>query len=263
MLRLGAPCALVFLLTAATAVAGGTDDHKALMIAGQVMRNSGNLLRARETLKACATDVCAAGDPDCEAIRTYCKTKLGEVEPEIPSFVMHVVDDRGLPISDATVLVDTVPVDATKPVEVDPGPHLVRTTYAGRAGTLQIEADRSKRNIPARIVIDLRQDTFLRPVPWYTIAFGTLAGVAALTAVGFGVAAQVEANSLTFCFPNCDPTGAGGHPSQGVFTATTVTVDVALGVAVVGALVATFGYLLRPSIKRVVHIEQGIVHGGP
>jgi len=238
-----------------TAWAGNTDDHKALMIAGQVMRNNGKLLRAREILSTCATDACDGAAADCEDIRAYCKNKLAELAPDIPSITVRVEDDRGLPIHDASVLVDTVPIDPSGPFDVDPGAHLVRASYAGRSGSVQLEAARGRKDIIASVVIDLRTDVVVRPVPWYTIAFGVLAGVATATTIGFGVAAQVQANALSPCSPTCNPS------QQNLFTATTVTVDVALGVAIASAVVATFGYFLRPSYKRIQHVQQRIMGG--
>jgi hypothetical protein len=239
----------------APASAGSTDDHKALMIAGQVMRNNGRLLRAREMLATCASDACADADQDCEGVRAYCKGKLAEVEPEIPSLAIHVEDDRGLPVRDAAVLVDTLPVDVALPVDVDPGRHLVRATYAGRTATTEVDAARDAKARAVRVRIDLRREVTQRPVPWYVAGFGVLAGVATLTAVGFAAAAQAQASNLAYCNPTCDP------KYQGLFTATTVTVDVALGVAVASALAATFAYLLRPSHKHTVHVEQQVVGG--
>jgi hypothetical protein len=237
-------------LTAPAVRADSTDDSRALMIAGQVLRNNGRLLRARETLEACVSSACTGAASECDDIRAYCTTKCDELRTEIPSVAIHVQDERGAELHDAFVRVGVDAVDPTKPVELDPGKHVVRVNYAGRVGTAEIDVKRGEKAIPVRVTIDLRREMAFRQTRWYTYALGTTAGIAVLSVVAFGIAAQVQAGYLGFCRPTCPPA------KEGAFEGATITVDVSLAVAAVATLGTVFSYLVRPTSKRMVHDER-------
>ncbi len=227
-----------------------TEDRRALMIAGQVLRNNGRLLQARETLDACVSSACADAAPECSDISAYCKAKGDELRSEIPSISIRVEDERGAELHDAFVRVGAEAVDPTKLVELDPGKHVVRVNYAGRVGTAEVDLKRAEKGVPVRVTIDLRRETSVRPTRWYTYLLGTTTGIAALSVVAFGIAAQVQAQDLTYCSPTCPP------PREGVFLGTTIATDVSLAVAGVSALATVFSYLLRPTVKRMVHDDR-------
>jgi hypothetical protein len=79
---------------------------------------------------------------------------------------------------------------------------------------------------------------------------GTTTGIAALSVVAFGIAAQVQANNLAACYDTCPPS------HEGLFLGTTIAADVSLAVAGVAALATVFSYLLRPSVNRMVHDDR-------
>jgi hypothetical protein len=221
------------------------------MIAGQVMRNNGRLVRAHELLTTCAADACTEeADKECEDIRVYCLAKAEDVKREVPSVVVRVTDDRALVIGDATVRIDSSAVDITKPIALDPGRHVVRAAFAARTRTIDFEAHAHDQNMPLTLAIDLRERVPARPVPWYTIALAITSGVAAASAASFGIATQTQANALSFCYPgSCDPS------REGLFLGTAIATDVSLGVLAAAALATLVTYLVRPTVFRTVHIE--------
>jgi hypothetical protein len=243
--------ALAIALASATAHATTTEQHRGLMIAGQVMRNEGKLLRARDVLTSCRDAPCDDDAAECAEIRRYCGTELAETFAQIPSIAVRVVDDRGLPVK-ANLHVDASVVDLVPLVELDPGHHVVRASYAGATSSVEIDLVKGRREVPVTITLDLRRTVPSRPTPWPVYLFGTVAAVASFTAIGFAIGAQKQADDLAFCKPTCDPS------HEGLFTATTITVDVALVVAVVSGLASIVTYLVRPTRTHVIHVEERV-----
>jgi hypothetical protein len=243
-------CLAIGLASPTASAADTTDDRRALMIAGQVLRNNGRLLQARETLDACVSGTCADATPECTDISVYCKAKGDELRAEIPSISIRVEDERGVELHDAFVRVGAEAVDPTKLVELDPGKYVVRVNYAGRVGTAEVALKRAEKGVPVRVMIDLRREISVRQTRWYTYVLGTTTGIAALSVVAFGIAAQVQANNLAACYDTCPPS------HEGLFLGTTIAADVSLAVAGVAALATVFSYLLRPSVNRMVHDDR-------
>jgi len=251
--RIEIGAALVIALVATPARASTTEQHRGLMIAGQVMKNDGKLLRARDLLVSCRDAPCDdAAAAECAEIRRFCGAQVGETSADIPSVALRVVDDRGWPVKDANLRVDASVMDPAPSIELDPGHHVFRATYAGASGSAEIDLAKGRRGAPVTITIDLRRTVPTRPTPWPVYLFGTLTAVASFTAIGFAIAAQKEADDLAFCKPACDP----AH--KGLFVGTTVTVDVSLVVAAVAGLATLVTYLARPSRAHVVHVEERV-----
>lgn len=231
------------------ALASTTEDHRALMIAGQVMRNDGKLLRARDILTTCRDAPCDDTNAECEDIRRYCATKGAEITAEIPTVALRVVDERQLPVH-ATLRVDASIVELEPLIELDPGHHILRAAYAGVGGATEVDLSKGQRGAPATIMLDLRRSVTSRDVPWSVFFFGVVTAVASFTAVGFAIAANAQASELGFCKPTCDPSR-----NKDVFAGTTVTVDASLIVAAASGLATLVAYLTRPTRTHVVHVE--------
>lgn len=242
-------------LMSARASADGTDDRRALMVAGQVVRSEGRLLRARDLFSTCVRAPCPeSAANDCADIGRYCKSRLDEVEHDIPVVTVHVEDDRGVPIHDATIRVDADGVDGWTAMRLDPGHHVARASYARRTGTIDFDIVPTQQST-IRVVIDLRQTIALRPVPSYAIALGSTALAFAVGAIAFGIASQVQVDDMAFCRPTC------GHERQGLFATTTTLVDVALLATAVSTLATAVAVLARPTVHKTVHIEETVSRG--
>jgi hypothetical protein len=92
-------------------------------------RESGKLAQARKELRLCASDACPA------LLHNDCLTWLADVEHLVPSVVFAARDVDGHDLLDASVSIDgevlASPLDG-RPVDVDPGEHVVRFTAPDR-----------------------------------------------------------------------------------------------------------------------------------
>lgn len=88
---------------------------------GQVERDRGHLLAARELFRACAQLTCPS------VVTKSCTEWLVDIDARIPSVVIRVSERGADDITQASVLVDgrSVPLDG-RPVELDPGAHDIR-----------------------------------------------------------------------------------------------------------------------------------------
>jgi hypothetical protein len=95
----------------------------------QELRLSGKIRLAREKAAVCAADVCPA------AVRSGCTKWLRELIDSQPSLVV-LARDGERDVADAEVYVDGERASATlsgRPIEVDPGKHVVKLVRRGRA----------------------------------------------------------------------------------------------------------------------------------
>src|SRR5205823_4317825 len=141
-----------------------TEEHRGLVLAGQVMRNDGKLLRARELLTSCRDASCDDAAAECEEIRRYCTAKLAETIAAIPSIAVDVRDDRGLPVR-AMLRVDAALAENQSALDLDPGHHVVRASYAGVTGSAEITLESGQKHVRVPIVLDLRRSVRSRPTP--------------------------------------------------------------------------------------------------
>jgi hypothetical protein len=222
---------------------------------GQTARDSGNLLRARELFAKCA-------DPKCPAmIRRDCTSWVEKVEPHIPSIVVGARDAQGHDVLDATVTVDGQPVDKAQagPLELNPGPHLVRWEGVGEPVEMRIALRPQEKNRaviatltrpggspgattgstndqPAQFGADKGQEPASSGgLPAASYVFGGV-GVAALGVFTyFGLRAKHDSNALhDGCAPGCS------HADVQALKTKMLLADVALGVGIVGIAAATF-----------------------
>lgn len=247
--RVFALLSLALATLAASAQASTTEEHRALMVAGQLMRSDGKLLRAREILRDCAAQSCDGEEAECRTIRAFCGERVREIESELPSLRVDVVDDLGSPLPLAGVELDGRAVHHGDRVELDPGHFTLRATWLGRGGSREIELVRGARLERARVVIDLRVTQSNRPTPWWVFALGTSAGVGAAAFTGFGVATLAQQSSLAECQPTC------GWSRREGYVATSVGTDVALAFALTTATAAFVTWLVRPTVTRVERLR--------
>jgi hypothetical protein len=234
---------------AVSAQASTTEEHRALMVAGQLMRSDGKLLRAREILRDCAAQTCDGEEAECRTIRGFCADRSREVESELPSLRVEVVDDLGTPLPLAGAELDGRAVRHGDRVELDPGRFTLRATWLGRGGSTEIDLDRGVRLERARVVIDLRMPVATRPTPWWVFALGTGAGVGAAAFTGFGVATLAQQSSLAECQPTC------GWSRREAYVTSSVGTDVALGFALTAASAALVTWLVRPTVTRMERLR--------
>lgn len=232
------------------ASAAGTEAHRALMVAGQMMRADGKLLRAKELLADCAKEVCdASADAECEGIRAFCRQRESELAHEIPSVRVVVVDERGTPLPTATKRVGSLDVEGDAPLQLDPGRHVLRAEYYGIRAVVDFEVAKGGGERRLEATIDLRRSVVVRPVPWPVYALGIGAGISLASFAGFAIASNAQASSLDACKPTCV------HTERAGFEATTIAADVSLGVAILAGLGAAVTWLARPRVVRLEHVD--------
>jgi hypothetical protein len=231
-----------FLVVAAWIPVARADDAEICLsssIQGQVLRQSGRLLRAREHLAECAKDTCEA------TMRERCATWLKDAEAKTPKLFIVVVDDAGQTLSRADVHLDGT-LTQERRVEVDPGKHVLRADFAGQRAILEVDANAPTQE--ARLVLDLRKRVDERPVPPWVVGLGIAAGVSAASLGAFGTSALVQSNHLRACEPYCPESRKA--PLQTAI----VGADVSLGALAVTLLAGTVLYLARPTVSREVRV---------
>lgn len=228
---------------------------------GQAARQANDLLRSRASFAKCAV-------PECPAmVRRDCGAWLEEVARQTPSVVLGARDAQGHDVLDAAATVDGVVVQRRldgSPVELNPGPHVVRVEIPGAAPVVidvVLRAGEKNRPIVAAMAppappappapsppqASAPTHSPFAPVPapepdhaGHGLPLGTWVlggvGVVALGAFGyFAWQGKHDADGLrSTCAPGCAPADV-----TAVRTKLTVA-DVALGVAVVSLAAATW-----------------------
>ena len=127
-----AAAALAITIVAAAPAVRADDTKQACVDAsekGQSLRDDHKLRAAREAFLACARDACPG------PLKKDCADWLASVDKLMPS-VMIVARDRGQDVAKVAVDVDGKRVQESLNgvgIPVDPGPHVLRFTMAGRA----------------------------------------------------------------------------------------------------------------------------------
>lgn len=244
-LRHARPAAGLALALVLASPAVRADDVEDLCIAssleGQVLQRAGRLEGARARFAACAK-------PECAAAKTSapCAAWEAAVAPRIPKLVVVVKDDLGRPLPDAEVLLDGTTL-TQRHLALDPGHHVVRASWAGRTARRELDVAAGDA-LTVELVVDLSRRIPERPVPTWVLVTG---GVAALGFASFAVLGEStlgKERDLESCRPYCDPS------ERSALATRAGAADVALGVGVVAAVVATVGWLVRPTHERVERI---------
>jgi hypothetical protein len=243
--------ALLLLATpVGTAWAGepsNTEEHRALMISAQVMQKEGKLLRAHELLTSCSQKACAAAPEatECEEIRAFCGRKLDEVQGDIASVNLRVLDDRGLRIQAERVELDSVAVDPSKPLSLDPGPHQAKASYAGRFGEAEFVLARGQREVNVVLRVDLRETVQRRPIPAPVYVLGATTIATGVLALGTGIYTARAYQGLDSCQPYCDVS------QRASLRATGYVADVSMLVALASAVAGAVWFFARPTVTEV------------
>lgn len=222
---------------------------------GQALRDEGKLFSAKASFGQCIRSECP------KVIATECASWLDDVTARQPSIVIAVRDAKGNDVTDAAVLVDGVPrADASsgRAIVLDPGPHVVASTIAGRAVEQRIvlrEREKSRKVAleppqaaaprlppPRPLPPPLVQE---RPVPIVSYVLGGVSVVLGGAGAGFGISAASDYAKLEeSCPTRCSDTDILG------LRAKTVTADIAFSLAIAAAVGAVVVYLVRPTVVR-------------
>jgi hypothetical protein len=248
---------LVWLLLAvADGAAARAEDVKRVCVtastAGQTQRDEGKLLEAREQLLRCAREDC----PDI--VKTHCAGWLADIESQIPSIVVRVLDTSGNDRTDVRTSVDgkQMKLDG-KPTPLDPGEHVIAVETAegarkeqkvlvvvrekGRLLTIQVTsasaAEPGETSAPPKVGAEPSGPLH---VPLGAYVVGGVGAVALGTGIYFGLTARSDFDRLKDeCAPRCNPSDGDSARRKAIIS------DVSLGIgaaAVVGGVAwAIFG----------------------
>lgn len=243
------PAGLLVATLACTALASGTEEHRALMIAGQMMRSDGKLLRAKDLLAECQRQPCdAAADEECTSIRAFCSERMADLDREIPVVHFTTVDDRGSPVASAILRVGGLAVGSDGTLALDPGKYVLRAEALGAKTSVDFEVAKGARAQEVRAVIDLRRTVLDKPVPTPVWGLAATSGVALAVFGVLAFSAQRQVASFADCAPTCDLS------KKAPFQTTALAADIALGVGVLAGLGAAIWYLVRPPVAHVERI---------
>jgi hypothetical protein len=225
-------------LIAALVFAAPNEACFAAAVEGQTLRKAGKLHDARTPLAACASSTCPA------VVSDDCTRWLAEIDDEMPTVVLGARDRSLRDVPDATITVDSQPVDAAgRPIELDPGPHLVRFIAPGRPVTQQTIVTRAGEKNRAIVVTLADREKRPEPenpgraIPMATWILGGV-GLAALGVFGYFGASGVSAFDHAGCSAGCS-----ASEKSDVETRFRVA-DVSLGVGVLALGAATVIYFL-------------------
>ena len=213
---------------------------------GQVARDEGRLLEAREQLLLCAQDQCPA------VVRKSCAEWLADIEERIPSVVVRALDESGQDLTDVTLSIDgrPVPLDG-RPVMLDPGQHELQVTEAsgvtGERKVLLAEKEKS-RLVNVNISINVRgeqgesegyagaagEPPAQREEREYHVPVGAwvLGGVGVLGLGSFAVLGSMAKSDLDDLKKTCSPNCSDDDTSSGETKA--LIADISLGVGIAG-----------------------------
>jgi hypothetical protein len=208
---------IVFLSIAGAAVPSARADdvkHECVDAAtnGQTKRDEGKLLAARDLMMRCARD-------ECTVVKAFCARWLTEIEGQIPSVVVRVVDSDGSDRTDAKATMDGRPMRLDgKPMSLDPGEHrlVVEAPDAQRKEQKVLLVDREKSRLvsvqlPSKkrgqaAAADTRSSAPPQKegIPTGVWILGGIGVAAVGTGVYFGLTARHQLNELqNNCSPMC------------------------------------------------------------
>lgn len=249
--------ALLFCARAETA-----PNKKACLAAadeGQDLRAAGKLRDARERFLACAVDACPP------VVRGDCVRWVSELDGEIPSIVLRV-SRGGVDVASAKIRVDGALVaEDGKPVRLDPGKHQVQVEADGQTHDETLVVVTGEKNRVVTIALPPAQATTPTPTPapsepaahapaWAWVS----ASVAVVGAGGFAYFAISGTRDVhrmdDSCAPFCSDADVDAARRKLIIG------DVFLGVAVVAAGVATYGFLTVPKTNATATVS--VLPGG-
>jgi hypothetical protein len=212
--------------------------------AGQMQRDEGKLLDAREQLLRCAREDCPA------VVKSSCAEWLTDIEAQIPSIVVRVLDTSGNDRTDLRASVDgkQLKLDG-KPAPLDPGEHVIAvdTPEGARKEQKVLVVVREKsRLITLQIAARPLSDSAIAPspessepparpeparIPLGAFVVGGVGVIALGSALYFGLAAKSDYDRLDReCAPRCNPDDTQAARRKAVVS------DVSLGIGVAGVV---------------------------
>ena len=181
-----------------------------------------------------AMDACI----DCDALADVCAATRAALRSAVPTVTVTVQDERGLPLTEAVVLVDGAPHAQNESIDLDPGPHTIRANLEGHADQQTL--------VVAEHETHHAWLTLARPpsrrTPASVIGIGAGSGLAFATAAGLWAWSQtISAPSLLQ--PNALQSYERGwqHTRDDLLAASAV----ALSSAVIGTVIAIVLYATR------------------
>jgi len=229
----------------------------------QVKRIEKKLVAARNAARACAVTACPA------AVRSDCTEWVAELSNLIPTLLL-VAESASGELENVRVTLDgvlfTEKLDGTA-LEIEPGPHFLHFEYKNEAPidrrvdvpegekSLMVRVRFAGEALPAQPVAPLAplpprtepvpHEPGPRPIPLLTYIFGGLAVVSAGTSAVIAAGAFSERSAATDeCAPNCEAERVDAIHKRFVFA------DVAGGVALASAGLATYFYFTRPEVQK-------------
>lgn len=239
-MRLGAPVRLAIALALCASPGAATKPARVCIDAhaeGQVERDAGRLLSARERFSACAAESCPA------LIRQECGALRAALEPEIPSIVLAAQDSSGHPSAGARANIDgslSVASFDGAAIELDPGPHRIEVALPdGRSQSFDLGVQRAQKSRRVVATFPVSQPRAVRRSPGNELAY--VLGGAGLLALGawgaFAWDGSRKQADLETCAPRCT-----NRSEVNAMRRSYLIADVLLGVSV--AALGTSAYLL-------------------
>jgi len=251
---------IAFLSMAAAVTSARADDVKRECVdaatMGQTKRDDGKLLAARDQMLRCSRD-------ECTVVKAFCARWLTEIEAQIPSVVVRVVDVDGTDRTDAKATIDgrAVKLDG-KPLSLDPGEHMlvVEAPESPRKEQKVLLVDREKSRL-LNVQMPSKRKLQQQAVESHTSSSagkgGTPSGVwivgglgvAALgTGAVFGYMAKKE---LTHLQDDCSPNCADSRTKPGRTDA--LIADISFGIGTAAVIAAIVWFAASPSSESTSH----------
>ncbi len=254
-------CSLLFLtaalFAAETPARAGPSDCASAYEQAQRSRKASKLVESRTRLLACSQETCPA------FIRRDCAGWLTEVERELPSVAVRVLDRQGCDRPDVMVWVDGRAIPGAAggtSVDLDPGTHGLRAELEGAmveqtivlvrgerdrivtlaAGTVTSCTPTKPLNAPAPPVVPRAPERdAAQPVPALAFVFGGIGVVGVGLGTAFAISGWTQRGSLDDCRGTCRQDDVGA--ARRAF----VVADIGIGVGLVALVTAAVVYFTR------------------
>lgn len=248
----------LLLLVAVLVIAGGARaqsraDTEACLeahVAGQRLVKENKLKDAAGELERCASDRCP------KVVRRDCGKMLEEAKAKIPSVQLDVSDHRGMPVTDATIVIDGTATELSsgETVELNPGKHWARVIGKdGRSVEVTFDLEEGDKDVRVKAVLPApapkeaprRPEDEEAPIPTATWVGGGIAVVGLVVFSVFALSGNSKQSDLDACKPACDDRSVYDDMQRDYLIA-----DVSLAVSVVAAGVGAYFYFTKDDAKE-------------
>jgi hypothetical protein len=178
-------------------------------VRAQELNNEDRLTDALAHAIACGQEACPG------AVRAACTTLAQNISASIPSVIVETRLADGTAASARDLVVDAKPIpaaDAEKPIELDPGNHVLSATIAGRRVEKRVFVPSGKKRqlvtlslpaAPTSTATPARDEP--RAVPGAVYGLGAVAVLGFASFTYFGLSGRSKQDDLEDCKPSCDP----------------------------------------------------------